>query len=154
MTPRRRRQAPLRGRFDLETADRLHSAAIHLLRSLRAEDRAAGLSGPKLSALSVIVFAGPISMSALAAAEQVRPPSMTRLIGDLERAGLAERTQDEADRRVQQVRATDRGRRLLLEGRDRRVGRLALALRELSAEERRLLARAATILDRLSRHRT
>src|SRR5260221_13290974 len=68
-------------------ADRLHSAAIHLLRRLRVEDKAIGLSGPRTSALSVIVFRGPVTMSALAEAEQVRPPTMTRLVDGLERRG-------------------------------------------------------------------
>ncbi len=49
-----------------ELADRLHSAAIHLLRRLRREDDASGLPAPQLSALSVIVFGGPIAIGALA----------------------------------------------------------------------------------------
>src|ERR1051325_3298626 len=96
MPSRARQSARPRG---FATADRLHSAAIHLLRSLRTEDRSSGLSGPRLSALSVIVFAGPIAMSALAAAEQVRPPTMTRLVAELERRGLVERERDPDDHR-------------------------------------------------------
>ena len=65
-----------------EIADKLHSAAIHLLRRLRAEDDAIGLSAPRLSALSVVVFAGPLTLSELAAAEQVRLPTISRLIKD------------------------------------------------------------------------
>jgi hypothetical protein len=61
-------------------ADRLHSAAIHLLRRLRREDATSGLSAPRLSALSVIVFGGPLTLGELANAEQVRPPTMTRLV--------------------------------------------------------------------------
>src|SRR2546422_9399165 len=72
-------------------ADRLHSAAIHVLRRLRVEDKAIGLSGPRASALSVIVFRGPIAMGALAEAEQVRPPTITRLVASLERVGLGRR---------------------------------------------------------------
>src|SRR2546427_13059204 len=93
------RAAPAPRRPGFPIADRLHSAAIHLLRSLRTEDSASGLSGPRLSALSVVVFAGPIAMSALAAAEQVRPPTMTRLVAELERRGLVERARSPADRR-------------------------------------------------------
>src|ERR1043166_1880019 len=121
MPSRARQSARPRG---FATADRLHSAAIHLLRSLRTEDRSSGLSGPRLSALSVIVFAGPIAMSALAAAEQVRPPTMTRLVAELERLGLVERARDSEDLRGIRVRATAKGRRLLEEGRRRRVERL------------------------------
>ena len=94
-----RKQAPL-----VDLADRLHSSAIHLLRRLGGQDTAAGLSGPRLSALSVMVFAGPIWMSDLAAAEQVRLPTISRLVSDLEREGLVERVADETDRRVQRVR--------------------------------------------------
>src|ERR1043165_1559992 len=108
-----------RRRPGFATADRLHSAAIHLLRSLRAVDHATGLSGPRLSALSVIVFAGPIAMSDLAAAEQVRPPTITKLVAELERLGLVERSRDADDLRGVKVRATARGRRLLEEGRQR-----------------------------------
>src|SRR5476651_500796 len=81
-------------------ADLVHGAAIRLLRFVRREDVAAGLSAPQLSALSVLVFGGPQTMSALATAEQVRPPTMSRLVDDLERLGLAERIGKQGDRRV------------------------------------------------------
>lgn len=136
------------------TADRLHSAAIHLLRSLRVEDRASGLSGPRLSALSVVVFAGPLTMSALAQAEQVQPPTITKLVREMEREGLVERVRDRDDRRVLMVRATARGRQLLEEGRRRRVVRLAAALEALPQRDRKLVARAAELIDRLARPRS
>src|SRR3989442_1482285 len=104
-------------------ADRLHSAAIHVLRRLRVEDKAIGLSGPRASALSVIVFRGPIAMGALAEAEQVRPPTITRLVASLELGGLVRRVSDRSDGRVQLVEATAAGKRLLSKGRARRVGR-------------------------------
>src|SRR5215208_7560323 len=77
-----------------DLADRLHSAAIHLLRRLRREDDASGLAAPKLSALSVVVHAGPLTLGALAAAEQVRPPTMTRIVAALEAEGLVTREAD------------------------------------------------------------
>ena len=135
------------------TADRLHSAAIHLLRSLRVEDRASGLTAPRLSALSVLVFGGPVTMSALAAAEQVQPPTITKLVADLERDGLVERERDPDDRRVLRVRATARGRGLLQEGRRRRVARLSEAVAALPAREQLLLAKAAELIDVLVRPR-
>lgn len=134
-----------------EVADRLHSAAIHLLRRLRAEDSASGLTAPRLSALSVIVFAGPVTLGELADAEQVRPPTISRLVKELEAEGLVERMADATDRRVQRVRATGRGRRLLQEGRARRVSALARDLEALPARDLAALARAATLLERLSR---
>lgn len=134
-----------------EVADRLHSAAIHLLRRLRGEDSASGLTAPRLSALSVIVFAGPLTLGELADAEQVRPPTITRLVKELEAEGLVERLADAADRRIQRVRATERGRHLLHEGRARRVRALARDLEALPARDLAALARAATLLERLSR---
>src|SRR3954471_8072495 len=105
-------------------ADRLHSAAIHLLRRLRVEDRAMGLTAPRASALSVLVFRGPVTMSALADMEQVRRPTMTRLVDGLERRGLVRRVSHAEDGRVQLVDATAAGKRLLQKGRARRGERL------------------------------
>src|SRR5580698_5107405 len=100
-----------------ELADQLHSAAIHLLRKLRREDESSGLNAPRLSALSVIVFAGPLSLGDLAGAEQVRPPTMTRLVNALEAQGLVTRHRDETDGRSIRLAATLKGKALLMEGR-------------------------------------
>ena len=132
-------------------AGRLHSAAIHLLRRLRTTDDSMGLSGPAASALSVVVFGGPITLGALAAAEHVRPPTITRLVRDLEVAGLVKREADEADRRVQRVRATPKGRRVLEDGRARRVAMLTAALERLPAAELRALEAAVDILEGIVR---
>jgi DNA-binding MarR family transcriptional regulator len=145
--PASRRQVPPAAR----TADRLHSAAIHLLRRLRTEDDAAGLSAPRLSALSVVVFGGPITLGDLATAEQVRPPTITRLVRELERDKLVRLVTDPADRRVRRVEATARGRRLLDEGRRRRVARLTAAVAALSPAEQRTLDAAAGLLERVAR---
>lgn len=153
MTPRRARPPAEPAAPDdaaVQVADRLHSAAIHLLRSLRREDDAVGLSAPRLSALSVVVFAGPITLGALAAAEQVRPPTMTRLVQALEADGLVTRHADPTDGRVVRVAATSRGRRLLAAGRARRVAALARRLAALPAADRRALAEAADLVERLA----
>ena len=131
-------------------ADRLHSAAIHLLRRLRVEDKAMGLSAPRASALSVIVFRGPVTMRVLAEAEQVRPPTITRLVDGLERRGLVRRVSHAEDGRVQLVEATAAGRRLLNKGRARRVDRLVLGISRLSAGDQQALARAAELIERLA----
>lgn len=133
-----------------ELADRLHSASIHLLRRLRVQDDRSGLSAPRLSALSVVVFGGPITMTALARAEQVRPPTISRLARELEFDGLVERFTDPSDRRVQLLRATRKGRRLLEQGRRRRVRMFAEDLGRLSARDLRLLERASTVLERIT----
>lgn len=132
-----------------ELADRWHSLAIHLLRRLRREDVKAGLTGPRLSALSVIVFSGPITLGELAAAEQVRPPTMTRLVRALEAEGLVQRERDPSDGRIVRVRATSRGDGLLGEGRARRVRRLAAPLGDLAPAERATLRDAAEIFARV-----
>jgi DNA-binding MarR family transcriptional regulator len=132
-----------------DVSDRLHSAAIHLLRRLRNVDRATGLSGPRASALSVIVFGGPISLGDLAGAEQVRPPTITRLVQGLERHGLVRREQDTNDRRLTRIHATEKGRRVLLEGRDRRIDALNKGVERLDPADLDVLARATDILRRV-----
>lgn len=130
-------------------ADRVHSAAVHVLRFLRVEDTALGLTAPKLSALSVLVFRGPLTVGELASAEQVTPATTSRLVSELEALGLVERTVDPDDGRVRRVTPTDRGVALLHEGRRRRVERLAVAVEQLSDAERAALAAAADILEQL-----
>jgi DNA-binding MarR family transcriptional regulator len=136
-----------------QTADQLHSAAIHLLRRLRREDAASGLTAARLSALSVIVFRGPLTLGALAAAEQVRPATMTRIVAALESAGLVTKEPNPNDGRAPLLRATPAGMQLLAEGRDRRVTVLAEQLAALPGEELAMLARAAELLDRLAQTR-
>jgi DNA-binding MarR family transcriptional regulator len=128
-------------------ADRLHSAAIHLLRRLRKEDAKTGLSAPRLSAMSVVVFGGPLTLGELANAEQVRPPTMTRLVSALEAEGLVTRETDPRDGRLTRIRATPKGRALLLRGRARRVALLADEVRDLPAADREALARALATLE-------
>ncbi len=129
-----------------EIADRIHSAAIHLLRKLRREDDASGLNAPRLSALSVVVFAGPVSLGELAAAEQVRPPTMTRIVDALVTQGLVTRRKNARDGRSIQIAATAEGRQLLFEGRERRVRALAKQIADLSADERAILDDAVDTL--------
>jgi DNA-binding MarR family transcriptional regulator len=133
---------------DDELAPRLHSAVLHLLRRLAQEDRASGQTPARLSALSVLVFAGPRSIGRLARDERVTAPTMTRLVAGLERDGLVARAADPNDRRSSRLDATDEGRRILLEGRERRIAALAALLDSTSAREREALARASDIIER------
>lgn len=132
-----------------DLAQQLHSVSIHLLRRLRRSDDQMGLSGPRASALSVLVFAGPVSLAQLAKAEQVKPPTMARLVDALEDAGLARREVDKSDLRAVRIRATAKGRKLLLEGRARRLRELTRILEGASAAERKALTEAAGTLQRL-----
>ncbi len=124
-------------------ADRLHSAAIRLLRRLRLEDRRTRVGPAQLSALSVLVFAGPRSLGELADAEGVRPPTMSRIVAGLRRAGLVRAERVGGDRRKLRLVPTRRGQKVMQEGRRRRVERLARALRSVPKEELRSLGGAA-----------
>ena len=139
------------GPRSIEVADRLHSAAIHLLRRLRVRDLESGIGPAQLSALSVLVFGGPRSLKELAAAEQVKAPTMSRVVtalaeGDLLRAEIVEE-----DQRKLRLEATPKGVQLMQESRRRRVSSLARALSALSGDKVRQLADAAEMIDRLSR---
>ena len=134
-----------------DIATRLHSASIRLLRTLRREDDGSGLSAPRLSALSVIAFAGPVSLAELAAAEQVRPPTMSRLVDALVEARLVTRQTDPDDRRSVRIAATAKGLKLMEVGRERRVRALVARVGELADSERRALARGVEILERIVR---
>jgi DNA-binding MarR family transcriptional regulator len=128
-------------------ADRFHSAAIHALRHVAREDPASGLSAARLSALSVLVFGGPKTLGELAAAEQVRPPTMTKIVQGLEQEGLARRAPDASDGRVVRVHATAKGRRVLQRARERRIGRLVERLSSLDGSEIALVREAADLVD-------
>lgn len=129
-------------------ADRLHSAAIHLLRRLRVEDEALGISAPRLSVLSVLVFAGPKRMGELARIEQVEPPTMSRLVDGLVRDGLAVREPDPDDARAVRVRATPTGARTLRRGRARRLETLQNTLASLSPTDLAALGHGVEVLER------
>ena len=141
-----RRTSPAR---DVDAvADRLHSAAIHLLRRLRVEDEALGISAPRLSVLSVLVFAGPKRIGELAAAEQVEPPTMSRLVDGLEDDGYVLRGPDPSDARAVIVSATEAGSAALIEGRDRRVRAFVSLLAALPQRDLAALGRGVEVLER------
>ncbi len=134
-----------------ELADKLHSTAIHLLRRVRVEDAASGIGPARLSALSVVVFGGPISLNDLARAEQVRPPTMSRIVDALEREGLARKTVNQQDRRAVVIEATAKGANVLQQGRRRRVRALAKSLSRLKHAERAEIERAIEAIQKALR---
>ena len=138
-----------RERDALALADQLHSAAIHLLRHLRKEDDASELSAPRLSALSVVVFGGPMTLGQLARAEQVKPPTMTRIVTGLEKDGLVRRKGDDRDRRLTRIHATPKGQKVLVAARTRRVQLLASVVKGLGATELVELGRGTQLLREL-----
>jgi DNA-binding MarR family transcriptional regulator len=130
-------------------ADRLHSAAIHLLRRAREQDAESGLGPARLSALSVVVFVGPLTVGELAAAEGVRSATMTGIVNGLEADRLVRRVPHGQDRRSVLVESTSAGRRLLERARTRRLALIADRLARLPADDVALLGRAADLLDEL-----
>jgi DNA-binding MarR family transcriptional regulator len=132
----------------VDVATRLHAASIRLLR--RRGDEGAGLSARRLSALSAIAAAGPLSLAELAAAEQVRPPTMSRIVDALLAAGLVTREPDPKNRRSVRIAVTEEGVRAMAAGRARRVQALAGRLGRLSDYERRALTRGLEVLERVA----
>jgi DNA-binding MarR family transcriptional regulator len=130
-------------------ADRIHSAAIHLLRHVRAVDDAAmGISPARASALSVLVFGGARSLGELAADERVTAASMSRLVAAMEAEGLVRRYPDVNDARAIRIEATARARRILERGRARRLDRLEQLLAGASAAEVEAVRTAAEVVER------
>lgn len=127
-------------------ADRLHSAAIHLLRLVRLQDVKTGIGPARLSALSVLVFGSPKSLKELADLEQVQPPTMSRIVEGLESEGLIRRTVLARDRRQIRLEPTEKGKRILREARQQRVAALAARLKGLPDAELEILENGVKLL--------
>jgi len=138
----------------LGLADALHSAAIHLLRQVRIEDRASGIGPAQLSALSVLVFGGSMSLKQLAAIEQVQPPTMVRIVQALLSHKLVSSRTDLHDARKVRISATTSGHALMQKARARRVEKLARMLEAKSDAEQRQIAGAVEVLRRLNVHKS
>jgi DNA-binding MarR family transcriptional regulator len=132
-----------------ELANRLHSASIHLLRQVAHVDAESGLSPARLSALSVIVYGGPLTMTALASAERVSPATVTSTVSGLESAGLVARRRNGIDARHVTVEATEAGARLMADSRKRRVGVLVDGFSRLSASELAAVEVATQAIERM-----
>lgn len=130
----------------LELADGLHSAAIRLLRAVRSADQQSGLSPARLSALSVLVFTGPLPVGRLAAAEGVKSPTMTGIVNRLVNDGLAERRPAAGDLRSVEVAVTAKGRRLFNAARRRRVEAVAGLIGGLPDADLKILERTSAVL--------
>jgi len=131
-----------------QTADRLHSAAIHLLRRVRRTDALTGVPAAQLSALSVLM-GGPRTLGELANAEQVRPPTMSKLVSEMERVDLVRRSGDSEDARVVRVEMTAKGRRVLAKGRELRIADIERRIHRLSAADAGTVAAAVGIVEQM-----
>ena len=129
----------------------MHSAAIHLLRRVSREDAGSGVSPPRLSALSVLVFAGPKTVSELAAMERVKVPTMSRLAAAMDEEGLVRRERHDTDARAVVLHVTAKGRRVLDRGRELRLTLLESLLDTATEREIAVVREAAEIVDRVVR---
>jgi DNA-binding MarR family transcriptional regulator len=129
-------------------AARLRLVVMRLARRLR-QHASAGVTPSQVAALSSIERLGPLTLGELSAVEQVRPPTMTRIVAGLEEVALVTRERDPHDRRVTRVRLTSRGQRFIERSRTRRDAYLASHLRSLTPAELATLDRAARILERV-----
>lgn len=127
-------------------AGELLAALTRMARLTRPGDARGRLPAPQLSALGALLTDGPLTLGELAASEGVKPPSMTKTVQALERAGMVRRGRDPRDGRVVILQATGRGRRAFEAGRGDRTGLLLKMLGELSDREVATLRRAAALL--------
>jgi DNA-binding MarR family transcriptional regulator len=114
------------------------------------EDEKSGVTAPRLSVLSVLVLGGgPRTVGALAKAERVTAPSMTRLVQAMERDGLVRRADAPHDARAVHITATSAGEKILKAARERRLERLNDLLSGASPQDLDALGRAVDILEPL-----
>jgi DNA-binding MarR family transcriptional regulator len=131
-------------------ASELRLSVHRLTRRLRQQTPTDGLTLTQLSALAVIWREGPLTAGDLAAKEQVRPPSITRVLTGLEALGLVQRTDNPRDGRQVLVRITPEGDQRLAEYVRVRELWLERRLAAMTQAERDVLARASELLDRLA----
>jgi DNA-binding MarR family transcriptional regulator len=138
-------------RSDSELASALRICVMRLARRLRNERSSdADLTVSQLAALSSLDRHGSMTPRELATHERVQPPSMTRILGQLEELGLVERTPHSTDGRQVLVTPTTQATTMLREDRRRRDAWLATRLRTLTSAERDTLRAATSILERLA----
>jgi DNA-binding MarR family transcriptional regulator len=131
-------------------ADELRQVLGALTRRLRAESAAHELSQSEGTVLRRLSDQGPSTTAALARAELVKPQSMGVTLAALEEGGFVARTVDATDARCRTVSITEKGRRVLAEGRAARQNWLARAITEkLDAEEQRELLAAMALVRRV-----
>jgi DNA-binding MarR family transcriptional regulator len=133
---------------DDELVTRTRLAVLRIARRLR-QHVSPGITPSQQSALAAIESKGPLTLGELAGYENVQPPSITRIVGNLEAAGLVERTTDLSDRRVSLVQITEAGHVDLQAIRTQRDAWLAERLATLDAAELEHLRASLPVLDKI-----
>jgi DNA-binding MarR family transcriptional regulator len=131
-------------------AESLHDRFSRLGRQLRSIELPKGITQERLSVLGIVEARGPISVTALADHERVRPATMSRMVSALESDGYVRRISDENDGRGVLVAATDLGREAFAKAREQRLARLSVALESLSDAERKSMGQLAGALEQLT----
>lgn len=131
-------------------ANELRLAIHRLTRRLRQQHPEEELTLTQLSALAIIWRDGPLTAGDLAAREQVRPPSITRVVDGLENMGVVRRKDNPADGRQVLVEITPLGSRRMEENVKAREAWLAQQLTTLSAKDREVLKKAAALINDLA----
>ncbi|MEE4491166.1 MarR family winged helix-turn-helix transcriptional regulator [Streptomyces sp. BE230] len=133
-----------------EVANHLASVVGRLLRRLRSSSSESLLTPTQRSVLARLEDGGPATTADLARSEFVRPQSMRLTLGALEERGVVERAPDPADGRKSVMSITEAGRTTLAEVRAAKRNWLAEAVAaELDGAERRTVAEAASLIERL-----
>lgn len=133
-----------------ELASQLRMGVTRLARKLRREADPA-ITPTQLAALHTVERHGPMTAGSLASHEQIQKPTATRLIVSLAEAGLIDRLPDPTDGRLVWISITTDGKRFLQRFRHRSNEYLAKRMKGLDPEELATLARAAEILERLTK---
>jgi DNA-binding MarR family transcriptional regulator len=139
---------PVPTEVDHDLVESLRLAVGRLARRLRQQAEAE-ITASQLSALASIGRLGPITLGNLASVERLRPPTVTRIVANLEESGLVARQADASDRRVSRVEVTQSGRELLEVTRTRKDAYLATRLATLGKADLDVLREATAVLERL-----
>jgi len=139
---------PVPTEVDHDLVESLRLAVGRLARRLRQQAEAE-ITASQLSALASIGRLGPITLGNLASVERLRPPTVTRIVANLEESGLGARQADASDRRVSRVEVTQSGRELLEVTRTRKDAYLATRLATLGKADLDVLRQATAVLERL-----
>ena len=133
-----------------ELASLLRPALLRLTRLVRIQRVDMSVTLTQLSAMGTLRKSGPMSAGELANFERVQPPSMTKVLANLEERGLVRREVHPTDRRQAIIAITDEGVTLLDSERRSRDAWLTKQLGTLTAEERALLQKVIPIFDKLA----
>jgi DNA-binding MarR family transcriptional regulator len=134
-----------------EAAARLRIVVGRLARSLRRTRAGANLTSTETTVLGSAVRSGPVGLSRLADEEGMNPTMVSRVVRHLEEVGLVVRRPDPADGRAGFIEPTAAGRRLDGRIRTERTDALNQVVDRLEPAERRSLAEALPVLERIAK---